>query len=55
MGLLRGGMAAKRFTQSVVNFKRVGDLVGEGHAKEIAALAVSSAFPINFYIYSFIL
>ncbi|OZC10077.1 hypothetical protein X798_02926 [Onchocerca flexuosa] len=32
-------MATKRFAQSVVNFKTVGDLVGEKHAKEVTALA----------------
>ncbi|VDM96370.1 unnamed protein product [Thelazia callipaeda] len=32
-------MAFKRFTQSIINFKKVADLVGEKHAKEVTALA----------------
>lgn len=32
---------AKRFTKSAVDFKKVAELVGEGHAKEVANLAVS--------------
>lgn len=45
-------MATKRFTQSAINFKTVGDLVGEKHVKEVNALAVSILFPFSYKVIS---